>query len=207
VNSKLLNRIRNNSSFLLNKRCFNSSKYTVLGIETSCDDTAVGIVTTDRQILAEIKYNQWSVHRHHGGSKKLNNINHLSGGIVPNIARNLHRQNLITAVGEAIDLVPWSNIDAIALTTQPGLEVCLWEGINFTKILLQKYKKPLIPIHHMESHALTPRLFDKDLKFPYLTLLISGGHSILALVNDYNKFIRLGDGLDVSPGIFFSLKI
>jgi N6-L-threonylcarbamoyladenine synthase len=83
-----------------------------------------------------------------------------------------------------------------------GLEPCLWEGIQFTKLLLHKYKLPFIPIHHMEAHALMPRLFDPAMKFPFLTLLVSGGHCILALVEAENKFWRLGESIDISPGNF-----
>lgn len=184
-------------------RC-SSSVSTVLGIETSCDDTAVAIVTTDRVIKAESKYNQWSVHKTLGKSKDKNMNTSFMGGIIPNVARLLHNENLIYAVSDCIKKVnnDWNNIDAIALTVKPGLEPCLWEGIQFTKLLLKKYKLPFIPIHHMEAHALTPRLFNRNLKFPYLTLLISGGHCIIALVENENKFYRYGESIDISPGNF-----
>jgi N6-L-threonylcarbamoyladenine synthase len=174
----------------------------VLGIETSCDDTAVGVVSTDRKILAESKYNQWSMHRKLGHAKK---NSQWSGGVWPNLAKRLHSENLIYAVSDCIEQMPngWSDIDAIAVATRPGLEICLYEGINFAKLLLKKYKLPFIPIHHMEAHALTSRLFDLALKFPFLTLLISGGHSLLVLVEDYDKFSLLGTTLDSSPGSCF----
>ncbi len=174
----------------------------VLGIETSCDDTAIGVVTTDRKILAESKYNQWSVHKKLGLSKK---NSQWSGGVVPEMAKKLHSENLIYAVSDCIEQMPngWSDVDAIALTTKPGLEICLWEGIHFAKLLLKKYQLPFIPIHHMEAHALTSRLFDSSLEFPFLTLLISGGHSLLVLAEDYDKFSLLGGSLDNSPGLYF----
>ena len=96
----------------------------------------------------------------------------------------------------------WKSIDALALTVKPGLEPCLWEGIQFTKLLLNKYGLPFVPIHHMEAHALMPRLFDAEIKFPFLTLLISGGHCIVALVESETKFHRLGQSIDISPGNF-----
>lgn len=178
----------------------NYSQYkTVLGIETSCDDTAAAIVTTDRRILVERKFNQWSEHRRLGRSRKDSSF---GGGVWPELAKKLHSENLIHVVGECVGELThgWSQIDAIALTTRPGLEICLWEGINFTKQLLKKYQVPLLPIHHMEAHALTSRLFDQRLEFPFLSLLISGGHSIIVLVDDYDKFYRLGESLDISPG-------
>ena len=179
----------------------NLSFYKVLGIETSCDDTAVAIVSTEREVLAESKYNQFSVHRRVGHSKA---NSQWSGGIYPNEAKKLHSQNLVRAVNDCIEKMPrgWSDIDAIALTTRPGLEICLWEGINFTKQLLRNYNRKFIPIHHMEAHALTSRLFEVNLKFPFLTLLISGGHCLLVLVEDYDKFVRLGESIDSSPGVY-----
>jgi len=177
------------------------SSKNVLGIETSCDDTGVAIVSTDRKILAESKYNQWSIHKK-SGHAKTKTPNSWGGGVIPNLARKLHNENLVKAVSDCIEKMNegWKDIDAIALTTKPGIEPCLWEGINFTKLLLKKYKLPFIPIHHMEAHALTNRLFANDLEFPYLTLLISGGHCILALVERHDKFYRLGECIDIAPG-------
>ena len=129
-----------------------SSHSTVIGIETSCDDTAVGIVTTDRKILAQSKYNQWSIHKKLGFSNNKYDHNGFGGGVIPNVAKNLHYNNLLNAVSDCIRQMDggWSDIDAISLTMRPGLEPCLWEGIEFTKLLLKKYKLPFIPIHHME---------------------------------------------------------
>ncbi len=147
-----------------------------------------------------------------------------AGGIIPNLARNLHSQNIMMAMSECIEQLEgkWDSIDAIALTVRPGLEMCLWEGLKvklwlpknfqkhrpsfnhpvfqFTKLLLQKYKKPFIPIHHMEAHALTPRLFDENLKFPYLTLLISGGNTLIGLVSGPETFMRFGQTKDHAIG-------
>lgn len=178
---------------------------TVLGIETSCDDTGVAIVNTNREILAERKYNQWIIHKKLGHAKLKGKHTSWPGGVVPDLAKRLHNENLIHAVSDCISKMKngWSEIDAIALTIKPGLEPCLWEGIKFTKQLLDKYKLPFIPIHHMEAHALTSRLFDKNIKYPFLTLLISGGHCLLALAESYNKFYRLGESLDISPGILY----
>ena len=200
LNSNHIKLIRSISKHFRNS----SSISTVLGIETSCDDTAVAIVNTEHTIRAESKYNQWFVHKSLGKSKDKNESTSFTGGIIPNVARLLHNENLIYAVSDCIKKIDngWNDIDAIALTVKPGLEPCLWEGIQFTKLLLKKYKLPFIPIHHMEAHALTPRLFNKNLKFPYLTLLISGGHCIIALVAKENEFYRYGESIDISPGNF-----
>jgi N6-L-threonylcarbamoyladenine synthase len=200
VNSVLKELLTNNKSFFMVQKEFFSSK-NVLGIETSCDDTAVAIVSTDRKILAESKYNQWSIHKKLGHAKS-GSPNSWGGGVIPNLARKLHYENLVKAVSDCIEKMNkgWTDIDAIALTVKPGIEPCLYEGINFTKLLLKKFNMPFIPIHHMEAHALTNRLFASDLEYPYLTLLISGGHCILALVERHDKFYRLGECLDIAPG-------
>lgn len=96
------------------------------------------------------------------------------------------------------------NVDAIAVTTQPGILMSLVVGLRYAKHLARKYKKPLIPIHHMEAHALTARMEHRsDLGFPFLCLLASGGHCLLAIVKDVNDFSLLGDGPDGSPGECF----
>ena len=174
----------------------------VLGIECSCDDTSVGVVNSNRQVLAESKYNQWMYHKKLGHSKRSSNL--FSGGIVPNIARLLHHENLIPAVSDCIEQLPnkWNDINAIALTVKPGLEPCLWEGIQFTKLILKKHKLPFIPIHHMEAHALVAKLDNPNIEYPFLTLLISGGHCLLAVCENENNFLRLGTTIDIAPGNF-----
>ena len=110
-------------------------KKTVLGIETSCDDTGVAIVNSDRKLIAESKYNQWSIHKKLGHARSNKNSNSWPGGVIPDLARKLHRDNLILAVSDCIEMMPnkWDGIDSIALTVKPGLEPCLWEG-SFYKI-------------------------------------------------------------------------
>lgn len=194
---------------LLRKKLLNPNftrRYlTVIGIETSCDDTSVGIVSENQKILAESKYNQFKVHKNFGHAKQKGKFTSWPGGVIPNLARKLHRENLIHAVSDCIEKNgnTWENIDALALTIKPGLEPCLWEGIKFSILLLKKYKIPFIPVHHMEAHALTSRLFDKEIQFPFITLLISGGHCLIALVENHSKFYKLGDSIDISPGLIF----
>ena len=185
------------------KRWISNNK-NILGIECTCDDTGAAIVSTDRRIIAESKYNQWTFHKSHGSPKKKNELTSFAGGVIPNKARILHRKNLVLAVSDCIEKIDqgWESVDGIALSIKPGLEPCLWEGIDFTKLLLKKYRLPFVGIHHMESHALISRLFDDEIRFPFLTLLISGGHCIIALVKSENEFFRLGESIDTSPGLF-----
>lgn len=186
---------------------------TVLGIESSCDDTGVAIVSTDRRIRAECVYSQWSEHKRLGSpSQRHSPLTAFGGGVVPNVARHLHYHNLPRAVSECIERaridVEWSDVDAVAVTVEPGLELCLWEGINFAKLLLKRHPHLVfIPVHHMRAHALTCRLFDSRVEFPFLTLLISGGHCLLALVSAHDRFDILGSCLDVSPGIPFVFSL
>ena len=187
-------------------RCYSSKIVkNVLGIESSCDDTGVAVVSTDRRILSECIYSQWSEHKRLGQpSLKHSHLTAFGGGVIPHLARQLHYDILPLAVSECIEKATggdWSRIDALAVTVKPGLEPCLWEGINFAKLLLKRHPRLVfIPVHHMQAHALTCRLFDRHIEFPFLTLLISGGHCLLALVSDFDKFEILGQSVDISPG-------
>lgn len=197
------------ASLLTGSRTYSGRARIVLGIETSCDDTGVAIVSTDRRILAERVFSQWSEHKRHGRpTQRHSQLTAFSGGVVPHLARQLHYDILPRAVSECMEeafgagLVDWTRVDALAVTVKPGLEPCLWEGINFTKLLLKRHPNMLfVPIHHMQAHALTCRLFDNDIAYPFLTLLISGGHCLLALVRDFQTFEVLGHSLDISPGL------
>ncbi|CAF2332804.1 unnamed protein product [Rotaria sp. Silwood2] len=162
----------------------------ILGIETSCDDTAAAVVDSQRIILSQACRNQLKYHQPWGG-------------IVPSIAKNHHYENLVPVVAEVMKDIDWNTISAIATTIKPGLVISLWQGINFTRQLLQKYTHlSFIPIHHMEAHALTVRL-THDVPFPYMVLLASGGHCILGIVEDVDKFYRLGETKDIAPGEAF----
>lgn len=160
----------------------------ILGIETSCDDTGVAVVDGIGNILGESLFSQNIVHLRYGG-------------INPLIARELHRSNIEQAVSEALNKahLGLKDINAIAVTTKPGLLISLEVGVKYAKYLSKKFNKPLIPIHHMEAHALAARMY-YDIPFPFLVLLISGGHCLLAIVNDINHFFLLGEGLDNAPG-------
>lgn len=172
----------------------------ILGIETSCDDTGVAIIDTNGVILAESLFSQSEFHTK-------------MGGVNPSFARELHAANISKAVDEVFHqsgLTP-ADLSAIAVTTRPGLFVCLNEGLSHARKMAIEARLPLLPIHHMEAHALTPRLGladddsdgDDHLRFPFLVLLISGGHCILSLVRGVSDFLLLGNCQDQAPGDLF----
>ncbi|CAH1762035.1 19395_t:CDS:2 [Entrophospora sp. SA101] len=179
------------SNKIVKKKTFN-----VLGIETSCDDTAVAIVNSDRQIISEAIHLQQHLHEP-------------NGGIVPNLAMASHQQNLPLVVREALDksnLDLIRDIDVIAVTRGPGLPACLGIGLSAAKTLAAALWKPLIGVHHMEAHALTARLTSPGselLQFPFLTLLISGGHTLILVTHNVNQYTQLGTTLDDSIGEAF----
>lgn len=163
----------------------------VFGIETSCDDTGVAILRQDGFILSNRVHSQMKQHLNHGG-------------IIPMMAKEYHINNIDRVAKEAFlesGLASVArDIDAIAVTTRPGLDFSLKVGLNYARQLAKKYSKPLIPIHHMQAHSLMPLLENRSIKFPYLTLLISGGHCLLAICERYNKFHVMGQSLDDAPG-------
>ncbi|XP_069851737.1 tRNA N6-adenosine threonylcarbamoyltransferase, mitochondrial isoform X3 [Dipodomys merriami] len=160
----------------------------VLGIETSCDDTAAAVVDESGKVLGEAIHSQTEVHLK-------------TGGIIPPVAQQLHRENIERIVQEALSASRISprELSAIATTIKPGLALSLGVGLSFSVQLVKQFKKPFIPIHHMEAHALTIRLTNK-VEFPFLVLLISGGHCLLALVRGVSDFLLLGKSLDIAPG-------
>ncbi|KAM5280579.1 tRNA N6-adenosine threonylcarbamoyltransferase, mitochondrial [Ctenodactylus gundi] len=160
----------------------------VLGIETSCDDTAAAVVDEGGNVLGEAIYSQTEIHLK-------------AGGIIPPVAQQLHRENIQRIVQEALSAsrVSPRELSAIATTIKPGLAFSLGVGLSFSLQLVDQFKKPFIPIHHMEAHALTIRLTNK-VEFPFLVLLISGGHCLLALVQGVSDFLLLGKSLDIAPG-------
>ncbi|XP_065163913.1 tRNA N6-adenosine threonylcarbamoyltransferase, mitochondrial [Atheta coriaria] len=162
---------------------------TILGIETSCDDTGCAIVDHEGTILGEALQSQEHIHLQHGG-------------IIPPIAEEHHRKNIASVVERALGKYSLNDIDAIAVTTQPGLPLSLQIGTKYAKHIARKHQKPLIPIHHMEAHALTIRM-RKEIQFPFLVLLISGGHCLLAVAKSVREFFLLGQSIDDAPGEAF----
>ena len=167
----------------------------ILGIETSCDETAAAILEENNKgrpnLLSNIVSSQEEVH------KKF-------GGVVPELAARSHINKIDIIVNKAIKESgkKLEDIDAIAVTAGPGLIVCLSVGLNFAKALAMSLKKPFIAVNHLEGHALSPKI-TTDLKYPYLLLLISGGHTQYLLVKNLGKYIRLGTTIDDALGEAF----
>ncbi|XP_056144837.1 tRNA N6-adenosine threonylcarbamoyltransferase, mitochondrial [Lampris incognitus] len=160
----------------------------VLGIETSCDDTGAAVIDETGAILGESLHSQKEIHLR-------------TGGIIPTVAQQLHRENIARVVQEALERsgVTPMQLTAVATTVKPGLALSLGIGLEFSSNFVRHHSKPFIPIHHMEAHALTVRML-QPVVFPFLVLLISGGHSLLALARGINDFLLLGQSLDEAPG-------
>ena len=172
-----------------------SKKPIILGIESSCDETAAAIVTENEQgipiILSNVVSSQIEVH------KKF-------GGVVPELAARSHIEKIDWIVQKAIDDsgVKLEEIDAVASTAGPGLIVCLSVGLSFGKSFASAMKIPFISVNHLEGHALSPKLNSK-LNYPYLLLLISGGHSQFLSVKNIGTYKRLGTTIDDALGEAF----
>ncbi len=167
----------------------------ILGIESSCDETAVAVIKENVQnipiILSNIVSSQVDIHKEFGG-------------IVPELAARSHVEKIDLIAKKAIDEsgIKLEDIDAVAATAGPGLIVCLSVGLSFGKAIAASLKKPFIAVNHLEGHALSPKL-DSKLNYPYLLLLISGGHSQFLSVEALGKYKRLGTTIDDAVGEAF----
>ena len=164
----------------------------VLGLESSCDETAAALVTADRQVRAHRLAGQEAAHRPYGG-------------VVPEIAARAHVEVLDDLVRGALDDagVTLSEVDAVAATAGPGLIGGVMVGLVTGKALAHAAGKPFVAVNHLEGHALSPRLTDPDLDFPYLLLLASGGHCQLLLVEGVARYRRLATTIDDAAGEAF----
>lgn len=164
----------------------------ILGLESSCDETAASVVTSDRVVRAHRLAGQEAQHRPYGG-------------VVPEIAARAHVEALAPLVEAALAEagVTLDEIDAIAATAGPGLIGGVMVGLVTGKALAHAAGKPLIAVNHLEGHALSPRLADPDLAFPYLLLLVSGGHCQLLLVEGVGRYHRLATTIDDAAGEAF----
>ena len=164
----------------------------ILGLESSCDDSAAALVTSDRQIVAQAVVGQNSAHQPFGG-------------VVPEIAARAHVEVLPGLVRQVLDEagVTVAQVDAIAATAGPGLIGGVMVGLLAGKGLALSSGKPLIAVNHLEGHALSPRLVDPDLGFPYLLLLASGGHCQLLEVRGVGEYRRLATTIDDAAGEAF----
>lgn len=165
--------------------------YLVLGIETSCDETAVAIVNSQGDILTNLVYSQIKEHQDFGG-------------VIPEFAARSHLLYLPSMIEKALKeaQVKKAALSAIAATAGPGLIGGLHVGVSFGKSMAQALSIPFIPINHLEGHALTVRLTDK-VEYPFLLLLISGGHCQLIDVEAFKKYKILGSTVDDSIGELF----
>uniref|UniRef100_A0A1I8NB88 N(6)-L-threonylcarbamoyladenine synthase n=1 Tax=Musca domestica TaxID=7370 RepID=A0A1I8NB88_MUSDO len=167
---------------------------TVLGIETSCDDTGIAIVRRENdnnKVLANVMNSQQSFHIRYGG-------------IIPPRAQDLHRSKIAEVYERCLveaNIKP-EEIDAIAVTTRPGLPLSLMVGLRFARHIARTYNKPMVPVHHMKAHALQARM-EHTIPYPFLCLLISGGHSQLCFIKGPEEFLLLGETLDDAPGEAF----
>ena len=167
----------------------------ILGIESSCDETAASIITENDQdvpiILSSIISSQVDVHKEFGG-------------VVPELAARSHIEKIDLITKKAINESNFKieDIDAVAATAGPGLIVCLSVGLSFGKAMALSLGKPFIAVNHLEGHALSPKLNSK-LTYPYLLLLISGGHTQFLSVNGLGKYKRLGTTIDDAVGEAF----
>jgi N6-L-threonylcarbamoyladenine synthase len=164
----------------------------ILGIESSCDETAAALVASDRRILAHALAGQEVAHRPFGG-------------VVPEIAARAHVEILPALIEQALAEagVGLAEVDAIAATAGPGLIGGVMVGLVTAKGLALAAGKPLIAVNHLEGHALSPMLSDPELAFPYLLLLVSGGHCQLLLVDGVGRYRRLATTIDDAAGEAF----
>jgi N6-L-threonylcarbamoyladenine synthase len=164
----------------------------ILGLESSCDETAVALVTSDRRILAQRVAGQEAAHRPYGG-------------VVPEIAARAHVEILPGLIEEVLAEadVRLADVDAIAATAGPGLIGGVMVGLVAAKGLALAAGKPLVAVNHLEGHALSPLLVEPELAFPYLLLLVSGGHCQLLAVEGLGRYRRLATTIDDAAGEAF----
>ncbi|MBI5456163.1 tRNA (adenosine(37)-N6)-threonylcarbamoyltransferase complex transferase subunit TsaD [Candidatus Kaiserbacteria bacterium] len=183
----------------------------ILGIETSADDTGVALIEASGkfgtdfsfEILANVVDSQSDLHAKYGG-------------IYPNLAKNKHKENLPRLLQQVLGGPDAPQIDAIAVTHGPGLEPCLWTGINFAQELSKKWNIPVVPVNHMEGHIIISALtsgndaisnfkfqISNEIQFPMLSLLISGGHTELILSREWMRYEYIGRTRDDAVGEAF----
>lgn len=160
----------------------------ILGIETSCDETAVAIIKNGREIAANIVSSQIESHKRFGG-------------VVPEIASRHHVEQMTIVIEEALKQADLTlpEIDAIAVTEGPGLVGALLIGVNAAKALAFAHQKPLVPVHHIAGHIYANRLVT-ELKFPLLALVVSGGHTELVYMKEHGHFEVIGETRDDAAG-------
>lgn len=164
----------------------------ILGIESSCDETAAAVIKNGREVLSNIISSQIVIHRKFGG-------------VVPEIASRKHIENIMPVIDQALTEanVTLEQIDAIAVTYGPGLVGALLVGLSAAKSLAWATDKPLIGVNHLEGHVFANFLADAELEPPFLALVVSGGHTALLKVTGYNSFELMGQTRDDAAGEAF----
>ncbi len=164
----------------------------ILGIETSCDETAAAVVKSGRTVVSSIVASQTDIHT-------------VYGGVVPEIASRAHTEAISGIVNQALKSAELSleDIDGIAVTQSPGLIGALLVGLSFAKGLSFASDKPLIPVHHIRGHVAANYLAFPELQPPFVALVVSGGHTSLLLVKDYTEFELIGQTRDDAAGEAF----
>jgi N6-L-threonylcarbamoyladenine synthase len=163
-----------------------------LGIETSCDETSVAVVRDGVEILSNLIASQVDIHA-------------LTGGVVPEVAARKHVERLTPIIEEALRRanVSFTDIDLIAVTNRPGLVGALMVGVSAGKALAYALGKPIVAVHHLEGHIASNFLTAPDLQFPFVCLIVSGGHTDLHIVEGNGKRRRLGSTRDDAAGEAF----
>ncbi|KAK4476512.1 hypothetical protein RD792_015668 [Penstemon davidsonii] len=179
-----------------NNKAMGQEELVVLGIETSCDDTAAAVVSvisacvrSNGEIMSQVVSSQADLLAQYGG-------------VAPKMAEEAHSQVIDQVVQEALDKakITEEDLSAVAVTIGPGLSLCLRVGVRKARKLAGIYALPIVGVHHMEAHALVARLVERELQFPFMALLISGGHNLLVLARDLGHYIQLGTTIDDAIG-------
>ena len=172
--------------------CLGLPKMLILGLETSCDETGVALYDSDDGLLAHHLHSQIDMHAAYGG-------------VVPELASRDHIQRLVPLVRRVINESGRSlkSVDAIAVTEGPGLGGALLVGTSFAAGLATALQRPVIPIHHLEGHLLSPLLVSPRPDFPFVALLVSGGHTQLMAVDGVGRYRLLGETVDDAAGEAF----
>lgn len=164
----------------------------ILGIESSCDETAAAVIKNGREVLSNVISSQIELHK-------------LYGGVVPEIASRKHIEKINQVIEEALETanVTLDDLDAVAVTYGPGLVGALLVGVAEAKAICYAKKKPLVGVHHIEGHVSANYIEHPDLEPPFLCLIVSGGHTHLVMVNDYGEYEILGRTRDDAVGEAF----
>ena len=163
----------------------------ILGIETSCDETAAAVVVDGRRILSSVVSSQ-TIHAEYGG-------------VVPEYASRAHMQTIVPVVQEALDRasIGYDDVEAIAVTNRPGLVGCLLVGVSFAKALAYSLGVPVVGVDHIEGHLFAARLEEPEMMLPAVSLIVSGGHTELVRIDGWGRYRTLGRTRDDAAGEAF----